>query len=76
MILFVDHQVIKCQVFLRDLLMNLVALDSIVRFGFPERRLGRGSPSSIPAISKRKPIVYVGFPVRMKQASVERNLSG
>ena len=57
-------------------MMNLVAQDSIVRFGFPERRLGRGSPSSIPAISKRKPIVYVGFPVRMKQASVERNLSG
>ena len=47
--------------------MNLVALDSIVHFGFPERRLGRGSPSSIPTISKRKSIDYVGFPVRMKQ---------
>ena len=76
MFLFVERQVMKCQVYLRDLLMNLVALDSIVRFGFPERRLGRGSPSSISAISKRKPIDYVGFPVRMKQASVERNLSG
>ena len=47
--------------------MNLVALDSIVHFDFPKRRLGRGSPSSISTISKRKSIDYVGFPVRMKQ---------